>query len=93
MYIHIGNNCVINEKDIVAVFDFENSSISKKTREFLNFSEKNKNIKNVSTDIPRSFIVCKEKGKETVVYLSQLTSVTIQKRNYKNKKIGYRVKL
>ena len=84
MYIHIGNNFVIKDKEIIGVFDIENTTISKKTRDFLNFAEKNKKVINISTDIPRSFIVC-IKNNETVVYLSQLTSYTILKRTEKIK--------
>ena len=84
MYIHIGNNCVIKDKEIIGVFDIENTTISKKTRDFLNFAEKNNGIKNISTDIPRSFVVCNN-NKKTTVFLSQLTTSTIFKRKLKNK--------
>ncbi len=86
MFLHIGNNCIINDKNIVAVFDIDSSSISVKTRNFLNKAEKEKNIINISTDIPRCFIVCSENDKKNVVYLSQLSSSTIFKRINKNKK-------
>lgn len=79
MYIHIGNNFVVKDNEIIGVFDIENTTISKKTRDYLNIAEKNKKVINISTDIPRSFIVCL-KNKEPVVYLSQLTSFTILKR-------------
>ena len=84
MYIHIGNNYVVKDNEIIGVFDIENTTTSKKTRDFLNFAEKNKKIINISTDIPRSFIICL-KNNETVVYLSQLNSFTILKRTEKIK--------
>lgn len=84
MYIHIGNNYVVKDNEIIGVFDIENTTTSKKTRDFLNFAEKNKKVINISTDIPRSFIVCL-KNNETVVYLSQLNSFTILKRTEKIK--------
>ena len=84
MYIHIGNNYVVKDNEIIGVFDIENTTTSKKTRDFLNFAEKNKRIINISTDIPRSFIICL-KNNETVVYLSQLNSFTILKRTEKIK--------
>ncbi len=88
MYIYIGKETVINDKDIVAVFDIDNSSVSVKTRNFLRDAEKNKEIINISTDIPRSFIVCYEKENKRKIYLSQLSSQTIFKRiNKKNKNI------
>ena len=84
MFVHIGNNFVINDNDIVAVFDIDNSSISVKTRNFLSNAEKTGQIINISTDIPRSFIVC-NKNNENIIYLSQLSSLTILKRINKKK--------
>lgn len=40
MYLHLGNDIVVNEKDIIGVFDIENTSVSKHTKEFLAQSEK-----------------------------------------------------
>ncbi|MCQ2455619.1 MAG: DUF370 domain-containing protein [Clostridia bacterium] len=82
MFVHIGNDYIINDKEIIAVFDIDNSSISVKTRNFLSKAEKEGRIINISTDIPRSFIVCepKEKEEKHIIYLSQLSSSTILKR-------------
>lgn len=38
------------------------------------------NVVNVSYELPKSFIVCKENGK-IMVYISQLSSKTLYKRN------------
>ena len=32
MYIHLGNEMVVSEKDIVGIFDLETTTISKHTR-------------------------------------------------------------
>ena len=40
MYLHVGNEMILNEKDIIGVFDIENASISKFTKEFLSRSQK-----------------------------------------------------
>ncbi len=82
MFVHIGNDYIINDKDIIAVFDIDNASISKRTRNFLKKAEEEGRIINVSSDIPRSFIVYKPKEKENkhIIYLSQLSSSTILKR-------------
>ncbi len=85
MFVHIGNNYIINDKDIIAVFDIDNSSISVKTRNYLNKAEKDGNLINISTDIPRSFIVCSKKNNKNLVFLSQLSSATLQKRIEKEK--------
>lgn len=79
MYLHLGQNTVVNEKDIVGIFDIEQTTVSKKTRDFLNNAGKKGNVVNVSFEIPKSFIVCKNKT-ETKVYISQLSTHTLQKR-------------
>jgi hypothetical protein len=46
-----------------------------------NTSEKKKEVITVSYDLPKSFVICsKEKGKQKV-YLSQLSTATLQKRS------------
>ena len=35
MYIHSGNNLVINTKDIIGIFDLDNTTVSVRGREFL----------------------------------------------------------
>lgn len=84
MYIHLGKDYIINLKDIIAIFDIENTSVSKITREFLvDMSKKNKVIY-VNDDLPKSFILTK-KDKDNVIYVSSLSSSTLKKRgNYEN---------
>jgi hypothetical protein len=85
MYLHIGNDKVVRLQDIIGVFDIETSSISKITRDFLNNAQINGNIYNVTNELPKSFIVCsnlKEKGNygKYIVYISQISSITLLKR-------------
>ena len=40
MYLHIGGEFLLRSEDIVGIFDIENTSISKITKEFLKESEK-----------------------------------------------------
>ena len=81
MYIHLGQDTVVKEKDIIGIFDLESTTISKKTREFLNMAEKRKRVINVSYELPKSFIICKENNKcEEKVYISQISTTTLQKR-------------
>ena len=80
MYLHLGQETLVKEKDIIGIFDIENTTISKKTRDFLNLSEKRKEVINVSYEMPKSFIVC-SKNKKTKVYISQISSSTLLKRS------------
>ena len=79
MYLHLGNDVVINTEKIVAMFDIDACTVSKKTRDFLAAAQKNGEVINVSYELPRSFVVCNEKGK-TSVYISQLSTKTLSRR-------------
>lgn len=80
MYLHLGEKTVIRTENIIGIFDLDNTTVSKNTREFLTLAEKRGKVINVSMELPRSFIVCVE-NKETTVYISQLSSQTLYRRN------------
>lgn len=79
MYIHIGQNTVVTDKEIIGIFDLESTTVSKITREYLGKSEKRKNVYYVSAEMPRSFIVCEGRR----IYVSHLSSGTVAKRSEK----------
>ena len=84
MYLNIGKTTVIQDNEIIGIFDLDNCSQSFLTREFLSAAEKNGSVMNAAEDIPNSFLLCSERGKnqekKTTVYLSQSTSRTLEKR-------------
>lgn len=41
MYLHLGQDVVVRSRDIVGIFDIENTSVSKITKEYLTNQEKN----------------------------------------------------
>jgi len=79
MYLHLGQNEVVPAKTIIGIFDLDNTSQSKITRDYLAACEKSGQVVNVSEELPKSFVVCQEKGQKKV-YISQLSSATLQKR-------------
>ena len=79
IFLHAGNNVNIRKRDIVAIFDIDKTSTHKVTRDFLNTAQKNGIVKNITDDIPRSFIVTQNKGK-TTVYICQLAPSTLRER-------------
>lgn len=81
MYLHLGQNTVIATDSIVAMFDIDAVTISKRTRDYLTAAQKKGEVVNVSTELPRSFIVCREDDRQ-VVYISQLSTKTLSKRRY-----------
>ena len=80
MFIHLGENCMIKKKDIVGIFDIENTSVSAITKKFLNIAGKSGRAVYVSTELPRSFVVTEEKSGERYIYITALSSSTLTKR-------------
>ncbi len=80
MYLHLGQNTVITLNEIVGIFDLDNTTVSKKTRDYLSSAEKNGNVNVVSTELPKSFIVCSSEEEKNKVYLSQISTTTLLKR-------------
>ena len=88
MYLHLGKGTVVNEKTIVGIFDLDITSQSHLTRRFLAAAEKAGEVINAAEDIPKSFLVCCEKGRHTV-YLSQLSCATLLKRSAERLESGF----
>lgn len=80
MYIHLGQETVVREADIIGIFDLDSTTISKHTRKYLNIAEKQGKVINVSYELPKSFIVCSNKNKSNI-YISQISSSTLLKRS------------
>lgn len=79
-YLHIGQSVTVDQKHIIGVFDLDNASWSKHTRHFLESAEEEGQVISVCEDIPRSFLLCDHPYHRQIVYLSQLSSATLQKR-------------
>lgn len=83
MYIHLGEETAVRSADVIGIFDIENTSLGKYTKEFLAAAEKGGRVINVSYEMPKSFTVC-ESGGEEKVYISQISAATLSKRSLKN---------
>ena len=80
MYLHLDTNTVIRTREIVAILDIENSSVSKITREFFAAAQGRGEIIYLSgTELPKSFLLC-ENGGERWVYVSHLAPSTLRRR-------------
>lgn len=75
MYLHLGENTVINGNEIIGIFDMDTSTVNKATRDYLSNAEKNKRIEYVNYDLPKSFIVTDEK-----IYVSPINTATLNRR-------------
>lgn len=81
MFIHLGQDLVINKKEIIAIFDLENTTTSKITREFFLKNSKNKKVIYVDNELPKSFVLTKDNK----IYVTSLSESTLAKRfNRKN---------
>lgn len=80
MYLNIGQDTVISDKNILGIFDLDNTTVSKSTREYINTASKNGECITVSIEeLPKSFIVVAEENKKEI-YISSLNTSTIFKR-------------
>ena len=78
MYLSIGNDLAVRESAIIGIFDMDNTSTSKRTREFLNKAEAEGQVVPCD-DLPKSFILTAEYGLNRV-QLTSLSSATLEKR-------------
>lgn len=80
MYLHLGQNEIVPDRRVIGIFDLDKCSYSKRTREYLTAADQEGVVLDISGDIPKSFVVCDHPYHPQIVYLSQLNSVTLQKR-------------
>ena len=80
MYLNIGQDTVILDKDILGIFDLDNTTVMKSTREYINTASKKGECITVSyEELPKSFVVT-TKDNDRKVYISPFNTSTIFKR-------------
>ena len=79
-YLNIGGGWALRSADVLGVFDMDNATWPRVTRDALSLAEKRGEVINAAEDLPRSFILTEENGKRRV-YLSQLSSAAIARRS------------
>ncbi len=83
MYLHLGKDTVVKTDDIIAMIDLESSSISKYSKEFLKIATEEGFVKNVSEEIPKSFIICEKDG-SSIIYITNISTKALCGRVRKN---------
>ena len=78
MYLHIGNGQTVKKKEIIGIFDMDNTSTSRRTKLFLEMAEKMGQVVPCD-DLPKSYILTAEYGL-TRIYLTSLSIQTLEKR-------------
>ena len=83
MYIPIGNDMSVRDSAIIGIFDLDNTTCSKHTREFLRRAEEAGQVVAVTDELPKAFVLTREFAMDRV-YLTQFSAATIEKRSGKN---------
>ena len=78
MYLSIGKDMAVRGRSILGIFDLDNTSTSKRTREFLAAAEAEGQVVPCD-DLPKSFLLTWEFGMDRV-YLTGLSTATLEKR-------------
>lgn len=79
MYLHLGKDTVVNTKHIIAILDLESTSVSKNTKDFLKIVEEEGFVRNVSEELPKTFVLCEIDG-QSVVYITNISSKALSGR-------------
>lgn len=79
MYLHMGGDYIVNRRDIIGVFDIDNSTVSNITKEYLRKKEKEGRVLAIGKNMPKSFIII-EKSDDIFIYISSLSPYTLKKR-------------
>lgn len=85
MYVHLGSDTVVRSHEMIGIFDIENTSVGKITKEFLSSAGKRKSAVSVSYDMPKSFVLSESGGREKV-FISPISPATLCKRCGNKKK-------
>ena len=78
MYLSIGNDMAVRSSSVIGIFDIDNTTTSKRTREFLEKAEKEGQVIPCD-DLPKSFVLTAEYGFNRV-HLTPYATSTLEKR-------------
>ena len=80
MYLHIGNNVVVNTRDVVGIFDVDNTTVSRQGKGFLPNAQKEGKIIYATEELPQSFIITENKG-NTLINISSMSTQVLMRRS------------
>ena len=84
MYLHLGQNVMVRNQDVIGIFDLDNTTWSFRTRRFLERAEQEGRVTAVGDDLPRSFVLAQEGDGPPGVYITALSSTTLSARAAQN---------
>ncbi|MBD5084212.1 MAG: DUF370 domain-containing protein [Clostridiales bacterium] len=80
MYLHLGQNVMVRNQDVIGVFDLDNTTWSFRTRRFLERAEREGRVITVGNDLPRSFVLTQEGDNLPMVYITALSCTALSAR-------------
>ena len=84
MYLYLGQNQVVSKAEVIGVFDLDNCTSTRITRDYLTRAEKRNRVTDVSAGaLPKSFVLCAAERRlhaPTRIYLVQPNPATLLKR-------------
>lgn len=82
MFLHLGQDTIIQTDEIIGIFDLDTTTVAKPTRDFLATMQKANKVVTVSYELPKSFVLVQDKKtKEKTMYISPISSTTLLKRS------------
>lgn len=75
IYLHIGNNYSVDVREIIGIFDMDNTTVTSCTKKLLDKAEKEKRLFLATYELPKTYIITKKR-----IYISQLAASTLKKR-------------
>jgi len=79
LFLHLGENVVVPIKDIIGIFDLQNTMYSSDTIQFLRLAEEDGFVERITDEQPKSFIIA-EVDNKSKIYFSPISSTTLTKR-------------
>ena len=78
MYLSIGSDMAVRSDSVIGIFDLDNTTTSRRTRDFLSMAEEAGQVVPCD-DLPKAFLLTAEYGMVRI-YLTSLSSATLEKR-------------
>jgi ABC-type lipoprotein release transport system permease subunit len=79
MYLHIGNNNVINSKNIIGIFNIETIKKTDEYKKIIKKIKEKNNLNNISENTEKTLVLT-EQEKHTKAYITNISSITLGKR-------------
>lgn len=75
MFVYLGSDVVVEDSEIIGIFDIERVTVDRYMKDYLNAVQKKGMVYYVSLDMPKCFVVCTD-----TVYVTNVSGDTIKKR-------------